>query len=187
MTLPNKLTLVRLFFIPIMVVIYYIKPLQNVIFFNMSYSNFINVIIFIVASLTDMLDGKIARKYNLVTTFGKFADPLADKILVFSAMLILMAQGALDMWIVTVIMAREFIVSGIRLVAVEHGDVIAASNLGKYKTAVTMVALAILFFFQINNIVFLIGEIGMYLAAFLTVLSGVDYFWKNRKAILKSV
>lgn len=187
MTLPNKLTLVRLFFIPVMIIIYYIKPLQEELFLNMSIANFINVILFMLASFTDFLDGMIARKYDLVTTFGKFADPLADKVLVFTAMLILMAQGAVGMWIVAVIMTREFIVSGIRLVAVEQGEVIAASKLGKSKTMVTMIALIILFFFQTNKYVKLTGQIGMYFATFLTVISGIEYFWKNRKAILKSV
>ncbi len=188
MTLPNKLTLLRILFIPVMVIIYYIKPLQEqIIVLNITYSNFINGIIFIVASLTDMLDGKIARKYNLVTTFGKFADPLADKMLVFTAILLLMGQGIVPVWIAIVIMCREFIVSGIRLVAVERGTVIAASKLGKYKTASTMAALFILFFFQANQYIQLTGEIILYIATALTIISGIDYFWKNRGPILESI
>lgn len=196
MTLPNKLTLIRILFIPVMVIIYYIPYLRNNdIFLNVSYSNFINAILFVLASLTDMLDGKIARKYNLVTTFGKFADPLADKCLVFTALFLLLAQGSIlgvfstvvPLWAVVCIMIREFMVSGIRLVAAGNGDVIAASKLGKWKTASTMVALTILFFFEANKWVECAGFVVFMIATLLTVVSGIDYFWKNRKIILKSI
>ncbi len=195
MTLPNKLTMLRILLIPVMVILFYIPYLKsNVIFLNISYANFIGAIIFIIASFTDMLDGKIARKYNLVTTFGKFADPLADKMLVFAAMSILLSQanihntdGVVPMWIFIVIIIREFLVSGIRMVAVERGNVIAASKLGKYKTATTMAALFVLFFYQSHDVVYYIGEIILYVACLLTVISGVDYFWKNKKVILESI
>lgn len=188
MNLPNKLTLFRIMIIPVIVVVAYIKPWnENTIFLNVSLANFINCMLFILASLTDFLDGYLARKNNQVTTFGKFADPLADKMLVFAAMLILAGQNVVPIWIVIVIMAREFIVSGIRLVAVERGNVIAASNLGKYKTASTMLALVVLFFFQSHETVELVGRIILYVATALTIVSGIDYFWKNRKTILESI
>ena len=197
MTIPNKLTIMRILFIPLMVIIYYIPWLRNNnIFLSVSYANFINAILFTVASLTDMADGKIARKYNLVTTFGKFADPLADKCLVFTAMYLIMVQpdarfihvGQLvPVWAAVVIMIREFMVSGIRLVCVEDGTVIAASKFGKWKTATTMVALFVLFFFGIHKYVALLGYVLFMISTLLTALSGVDYFWKNRKAILKSI
>ena len=192
MTLPNKLTMFRIVLIPLMVVVAYVQ------FFNislgfMSLANLINVCIFTIASLTDFLDGWIARKYNLVTTFGKFADPLADKLLVVSAMVILCTQLTgtpnewfIPGWVIIVILCREFIVSGIRLVAVERGNVIAAGFLGKLKTATTMVALIFLFFYEIP----VLGYIGaglMYLALLFTILSGIEYFWKNRKVILESI
>ena len=196
MTLPNKLTIMRILFIPAIVIIFYIPYLrENYIFKSVSYANFIDAILFVLASLTDMLDGKIARKYNLVTTFGKFADPLADKCLVFTALFLLLAQGSsigvfatvVPLWAVVCIMIREFMVSGIRLVAAGNGDVIAASKLGKWKTASTMVALTILFFFGLASWVEWVGFALFMVATLLTIISGIDYFWKNRKIILKSI
>ena len=201
MNLPNKLTMFRVILIPVMVVIANINYLnQATIFGNLSYANFINVLIFVVASATDFLDGAIARKYNLVTTFGKFADPLADKLLVISAMVVLCTQiqeyapwysWFIPGWVIITILCREFIVSGIRLVAVERGTVIAAGFTGKLKTFTTMVAIIFLFLYQVeiaNLPIF--GYIGaglMYLALLFTIISGVEYFWKNRKIILESV
>ncbi len=187
MNIPNQLTLLRIILIPVMVIIAYIDSLQQTIFLNISIANFINVIIFAIASLTDLLDGMIARKFNMVTTFGKFADPLADKLLVMTAMVLLMQQGVFPMWALIVILSREFIVTGIRLVAVDTGKVIAASNLGKIKTATTMIALIVLFFWQINSTVELIAVILVYIATFFTIISGFDYFYKNRKIILETV
>jgi CDP-diacylglycerol--glycerol-3-phosphate 3-phosphatidyltransferase len=202
MTLPNKLTLFRIILIPAMVIVAYIPVLNDgsVMIGQMTLANFINVIIFIVASSTDFLDGYIARKYNLVTTFGKFADPLADKLLVISAMVVLCTQiqqyapqysWFIPGWVIIVILCREFIVSGIRLVAVERGNVIAAGLMGKIKTFTTMVALIVLFFYQIEfNQVPVFGYIGaglMYVALLFTILSGAEYFWKNRKVILESI
>ena len=203
MTLPNKLTLMRIVLIPVMVIIAYIDFLNtNYLFGNVTIGNFIMVLIFIVASLTDFLDGFIARKYNLVTTFGKFADPLADKLLVMAAMLILSMQGVLPMFIPIIILSREFIVTGVRLVAVERGKVIAASKLGKYKTATTMVGIIVLFFHNISSIdleyqnyhvfnfanpAYSIGSIIMYVALILTIVSGIDYIIKNRKIIFESI
>ena len=201
MTLPNKLTMFRIILIPVMVAIAYIPFFNENKFLGvMSLANFINVIIFTVASLTDFLDGYLARKHNLVTTFGKFADPLADKLLVISAMVVLCTQiqeyhpeltWFIPGWVIIVILCREFIVSGIRLVAVERGNVIAAGMLGKIKTFTTMVALIFLFLHEIEIFgILLFGYIGavlMYVALFFTVLSGIEYFWKNRKVILESI
>jgi len=200
MTLPNKLTMFRIILIPVMVVVAYIPVLNETYLGMISVANLINLIIFVIASLTDFLDGYIARKYNLVTTFGKFADPLADKLLVISAMVVLCTQiqnyakeltWFIPGWVIITILCREFIVSGIRLVAVEKGNVIAAGMLGKIKTATTMVAIIFLFLYQIEfNGVPVFGYIGailMYLALIFTVLSGIEYFWKNRKVILESI
>ena len=200
MTLPNKLTMFRIILIPVMVTIAYIPFFNENFVGTISLANLINVIIFTVASLTDFLDGYLARKHNLVTTFGKFADPLADKLLVISAMVLLCTQiqqyspeftWFIPGWVIIVILCREFIVSGIRLVAVERGNVIAAGMLGKIKTFTTMVALVFLFLYQIKfGELYLFGYIGavlMYIALIFTVLSGIEYFWKNRKVILESI
>lgn len=200
MTLPNKLTLFRIVLVPVMVLIAFIPTLQEIKVFaeTISLANFINLIIFIVASSTDFLDGYLARKNNLVTTFGKFADPLADKLLVISAMIILCLQVGgtqyawyIPGWVIILILCREFIVSGIRLVAVEHGKVIPAGWTGKIKTATTMFALIFLFLYEIKiadiAIFGIIGAVLMYLALIFTIVSGVEYFWKNRKIILESI
>lgn len=184
MNLPNRLTLMRILVIPVMVIIFYIPYLNdNTIFLNISYANFINLILFCLASMTDYLDGYLARKMNLVSVFGKFADPLADKMLVFTAMVLLLAQGVVPTWVVVVILVREFTVSGIRLVSVEKGTVIAASKLAKIKTFTTMVALIVLFLFQINDVVELVGQILLYVATLITIISGVQYFVRNRQNI----
>ena len=139
--------------------------------------------IFIVASLTDLLDGKIARKYNLVTNFGKFMDPLADKLLVCSAMICLIQTGQLAAWIVVIIIAREFIISGFRLIASDNGVVIAASYWGKFKTTFQMLMVIVLIlniqmsFFQI------LGVILTYVALILTVVSLIDYIVKNKDVL----
>lgn len=198
MTLPNKLTMFRIILIPLMVVVAYVPFFSSISVGYISLANLINLLIFSIASATDFLDGFIARKYNLVTTFGKFADPLADKLLVVSAMVVLCTQlqgtsysWFIPGWVIIAILCREFIVSGIRLVAVERGNVIAAGFLGKLKTATTMVAIIFLFLYEIkfNEIpVFgYIGAIMMYLALVFTILSGIEYFWKNRKVILESI
>ncbi len=193
MTLPNKLTILRILLIPIMIILYYITPLQEIEVINtLSLANLLACLVFIIASLTDFLDGHIARKNNLVTTFGKFADPLADKILVMAAMILLMDQTinpnyAIEPWIIIVILSREFIVSGIRLVAVENGKVIAASKLGKYKTASTMIALIVVFLENMISGMEVVGMILIYIALALTIISGIDYFWKNKNIILESI
>lgn len=172
MNLPNKLTTFRVILIPFFV-FFMLAP-------NMTGINhYIAAAIFIVASLTDLLDGKIARKYNLVTNFGKFMDPLADKLLVCSAMICLIQTGQLAAWIVVIIIAREFIISGFRLIASDNGVVIAASYWGKFKTTFQMLMVIVLIlnvqmpFFQI------LGKILTYAALILTVVSLIDYIVKN--------
>lgn len=182
MNLPNKLTILRIILIPIMVVLYYIDALEVEAFMGITWKFLLMVSVFIIASLTDFLDGYLARKLDLVTTFGKFMDPLADKILVMAALLLLADAGLVWAWLVIVILSREFIVSGIRLVAVSEGKVIAASNLGKYKTATTMIAIILLFIAPLA----VIGHYIMILALILTVVSGYDYLVKNIGIILKT-
>lgn len=176
MNLPNKLTIMRVILIPFFV-FFLLSP------YFPAYGNYIAVAIFIVASLTDMLDGKIARKYNLVTNFGKFMDPLADKLLVCSAMICLIELDRLAAWIVIVIIAREFIISGFHLVASDNGVVIAASYWGKFKTTFQMLMVIVLIldiqmpFFQI------LGTVLTYVALILTVVSLIDYIVKNKDVL----
>lgn len=151
-------------------------------------------VIFLIASLTDLFDGKIARKYKLVTNFGKFMDPLADKMLVSAGLICLVAMGRVPAWIVIVIIAREFIISGFRLVASDAGIVIAASYWGKWKTTIQM-TLVIMAIIDLNPYIpFYVGSIPlyqfiitvvMYLALALTIISLIDYVVKNRKVILE--
>ena len=176
MNLPNKLTIFRVILIPFFVFFL----LTDVLGAN---GDYLALVIFIVASLTDMLDGKIARKYNLVTNFGKFMDPLADKLLVCSAMICLVDLKLLPAWIVIIIIAREFIISGFRLIAAEHQIVIAASMWGKFKTTFQMLMVIVLIlnvqmpFFQI------LGKILTYAALILTVVSLIDYIVKNKDVL----
>ena len=170
MNLPNKLTMFRVILIPIFVVFLLVDITP--------YDKWIALAIFIIASLTDLLDGKIARKYNLVTNFGKFMDPLADKLLVCSAMICLVELGRIPAWIVIVIIAREFIISGFRLIASDNGVVIAASYWGKFKTTFQMVMICLM----IADIaeISLLTAIVMWAALILTVVSLVDYLVKNK-------
>ena len=184
MNLPNKISMIRILIIPIMVLSYYFGPDQIASYEIWWY---VLPILFVLASLTDFLDGYIARKYNLVTTFGKFIDPLADKLLVMTALLILTVEGIIPVWIVITILSREFIVTGIRLVAAPTGKVIAASKLGKYKTATTMVALALLLMFEFNSLFDTFGMILLYIGLALTIISGIEYFYKNRHIIAESI
>ncbi|MCI8327231.1 MAG: CDP-diacylglycerol--glycerol-3-phosphate 3-phosphatidyltransferase [Lachnospiraceae bacterium] len=176
MNLPNKLTIIRVILIPFFV-FFMLAP------YFPGYGKYIATLIFIVASLTDLADGKIARKYNLVTNFGKFMDPLADKLLVSAAMICLVETKKLASWIVIIIIAREFIISGFRLVASDNNIVIAASYWGKFKTAFQMF-MVIALILDINNYYFKILEtILVYVALILTIVSLVDYIIKN-KAVL---
>ncbi|MCF0130588.1 MAG: CDP-diacylglycerol--glycerol-3-phosphate 3-phosphatidyltransferase [Pseudobutyrivibrio sp.] len=176
MNLPNKLTLFRVVLIPFFVVcLLYDSTNQTM--------RYIADVIFIVASLTDMLDGKIARKYNLVTNFGKFMDPLADKLLVCSAMICLIQTGQLASWIVIIIVAREFIISGFRLIAVENNVVIAANYWGKFKTVFQMLMIIVLVA-NINIPVFyIIGQVLIWISLALTVISLVVYIWQNKDVL----
>ena len=170
MNLPNKLTMFRVILIPFFVV-FLLVDITSV-------DKWIALAIFIVASLTDLLDGKIARKYNLVTNFGKFMDPLADKLLVCSALICLVALNRVPAWIVIVIIAREFIISGFRLIASDNGVVIAASYWGKFKTTFQMVMICLMIV-DIEQISLLTGIV-MWAALILTVVSLVDYLVKNK-------
>lgn len=198
MTLPNKLTIGRICAIPAIIIVACIPYLnRHMAFAHVSIANLINVIIFALASATDFLDGHIARKHNLVTTFGKFADPLADKCLVLTSLLILMNNGVarignefltlVPMWAVAIILLRELIVSGVRLVAAERGDVIAAGWAGKVKTFVTMIAIIVVFLGGIHNVIAVIGLILMYVSVILTIYSGVEYVYNSRKIIFESI
>lgn len=174
MNLPNKLTTFRVILIPFFV-FFMLAP-------NMTGINhYIAAAIFIVASLTDLLDGKIARKYNLVTNFGKFMDPLADKLLVCSAIICLIQTGQLAAWIVVIIIAREFIISGFRLIASDNGVVIAASYWGKFKTTFQMVSVVLLIL-DIPALAF-VTTICVWIALLLTIVSLVDYIYKNHKIL----
>lgn len=175
MNLPNKLTILRVIMIP-----FFVLFLLNE---KIPYNNLIAVVIFSLACITDALDGYIARKHNLVSNFGKFMDPLADKLLVSSAFICFVEKGLLPAWIVIIIISREFIISGFRLVAVDNGVVIAASIWGKFKTIVQMVMAILLivnFDFEFFNI---LEQVSIYAAVALTIISLVDYLIKNRKVL----
>ena len=187
MNLPNKLTVFRVILIVPFVVLL-LGGFQQWGWFTtlfsgiLPYTDYIAVGIFIVASLTDLLDGKIARKYNLVTNFGKFMDPLADKLLVCSALICLIELNALPAWMVIIIISREFIISGFRLVASDNGIVIAASWWGKSKTISQMVMI-ILMIADFGGVFGTLETILLYVAVILTVVSMIDYIWKNRQVL----
>lgn len=171
MNLPNKLTVLRVIMVPFFV----FCMLTDV---GGAVNKWIALVIFCVASLTDMLDGKIARARNLVTNFGKFMDPLADKLLVCSAMICLIPSGKLAAWIVIVIIAREFIISGFRLVASDAGIVIAASYWGKFKT-VSQMFMIIVLIADLGGVFDMIGTILIWVSLILTIVSLFDYIAKN--------
>ena len=171
MNLPNKLTVLRVIMVPLFVFF----MLTDV---GGAANKWIALVIFCVASLTDMLDGKIARARNLVTNFGKFMDPLADKLLVCSAMICLIPSGKLAAWIVIVIIAREFIISGFRLVASDAGIVIAASYWGKFKT-VSQMFMIIVLIADLGGAFDMIGTILIWVSLILTIVSLFDYVAKN--------
>ena len=178
MNLPNKLTILRVIMIPFFVVFMLTG-------WGGETSRWISLAIFVVASLTDLLDGHLARKHNLVTNFGKFMDPLADKLLVCSAMICLVELGQLPAWIVIVIISREFIISGFRLIASDNGRVIAASYWGKFKTTFQML-MVIVIIFNINlqlGWLNILGTILIYVALVLTVVSLIDYIAKNKDVL----
>lgn len=173
MNLPNKLTILRVILIPFFLIALLLGRDDQTL-------RIVADVIFIVASLTDMLDGKIARKYNLITNFGKFMDPLADKLLVCAALIALIDLGQIPSWIVIIIISREFVVSGMRLVAASEGIVIAAGWWGKFKTTFQMLMIIVM----VANLPFtwwyILGQILMWIALALTLISMIDYLWKNR-------
>ncbi|GAA0124294.1 MULTISPECIES: CDP-diacylglycerol--glycerol-3-phosphate 3-phosphatidyltransferase [Clostridium] len=176
MNLANKLTIIRMILVPFF--LFFMA-------FNTKIGIFIATIIFIVASITDKLDGYIARSRNQITNFGKFMDPLADKLLVTSALVVLVELGIMPAWMVMVIIAREFAVSGLRTVAASEGVVIAASQWGKWKTVVqmTFIILALVTLNFPNNILIAVTKVFMILSVIITLISGIDYFVKNKNII----
>lgn len=150
---------------------------------EMAASKWIALAIFCIASLTDLLDGKIARKYNLVTNFGKFMDPLADKLLVGAAMICLVEMGRLPAWIVIVIISREFIISGFRLIASDNGIVIAASYWGKFKTVFQMAMIIVLIAAFEGSVFAVVEQILIWVSLILTIVSLVDYIRKNKEVL----
>ncbi len=186
MNLPNKLTVFRMILI-VPFVILLLGGHAGWCWFDAAfggieaYTDYIALVIFVIASLTDMLDGKIARKYNLVTNFGKFMDPLADKLLVCSAMICLIDMDRIPAWIVIVIISREFIISGFRLVASDNHVVIAASYWGKFKTTFQMIMVILMIAnIQALNI---LTQIVMWIALALTIISLIDYIVKNKNVL----
>ncbi|MGN8891016.1 CDP-diacylglycerol--glycerol-3-phosphate 3-phosphatidyltransferase [Dysosmobacter sp. HCP28S3_G4] len=170
MNLPNKLTLLRILLIPVFMVVLY---------WGFPGAGYVALAIFIIASLTDLLDGKIARARNLVTDFGKFADPLADKMLVTAAMLWFVETGRMPAWALLIVICREFAVSGLRMLAADKGKVIAAGWSGKVKTASTMACIVLMFLVQIQ----LLDTLCVWVIVLTTLYSGVEYFAKNKEVI----
>lgn len=167
MNLPNKLTVLRILLIPVFMVVLY---------WGFPGANYVALVLFIFASLTDLLDGKIARARNLVTDFGKFADPLADKMLVTAAMLWFVEIGQMPAWALLIVICREFAVSGLRMLASDAGRVIAAGWSGKVKTASTMVCVVLMFL----PIPAVVNSVCVWVIVVTTLYSGVEYFMKNR-------
>ena len=177
MNIANKITMLRIAMIPIFMIVMLVDfP------FHME----VALAVFLIASITDHLDGHLARKYNLITDFGKFMDPLADKLLVTAAFVLLIQLGRIEAWIVFVILAREFAVTGLRGIAATQNVVIAASNFGKLKTVSQIIAICVLILnnFPFNYIHLPVDVICTYVTLIITILSGVDYFGKNIKVIL---
>lgn len=176
MNLANKLTVLRMMLVPVFLICAMLNTVTG---------NIIALVIFIIASATDKLDGYIARSRNQITNFGKFMDPLADKLLVTCALIILVEKNIIPAWVVVVIIAREFVVSGLRTLAASQGVVIAASNWGKLKTVIQMVAIIMGLLFLVYSPAWLntLTQISIYLAGVITIFSGVDYFVKGKDVI----
>ena len=170
MNLPNKLTLLRIIMIPVFVVLLYL---------DFPFNNLVALAVFILASITDTLDGYIARKYNLITDFGKFMDPIADKLLVTAAMLVCVDWHMMPAWVVIVVVAREFIVSALRLVAANNGRVIAAGWSGKVKTASTMVCICIM----LLGLPQWVNAVCSAVILVTTAYSGIEYLVKNKDVL----
>ena len=185
MNLPNKITISRIFMIPFFILIMSVDfgwGMIRVFGTDMPVEHLIGALLFIVASTTDWIDGYIARKYNLVTNFGKFLDPLADKLLVSAALIILVELQLAPAWIVIAIICREFAVTGLRLILAETGEVVAANMLGKIKTWTQIIAISVLLLhnapFESMGIPF--GDLMLWIALFFTIWSGWDYFKLNK-------
>lgn len=178
MNLANKITMLRIFMIPVFLVFLLVE---------FPYHMEAALAVFILASLTDKLDGYLARKYNMITDFGKFMDPLADKLLVTGAFLVLIQLGRIEAWIVFVILAREFAVTGLRSLAAAQNVIIAASNYGKMKTVIQIIAIIVLLLdnYPFSYLNFPMDVIMIYATLVITILSGFDYFIKNKQVIMK--
>ena len=178
MNLPNRLTILRIVLVPVYLVLLWLSSGNPVL-------GVPALIVFVVASLTDLADGKIARKYNLVTNFGKFMDPIADKLLTHTAFIMLTAMGQMNVWACIIFIAREFVVSGLRLVAVEQGHVIAAGMSGKIKTVLQMAAVIGLNIVGAGvTMLSTLVQVIVWAAALMTLYSMIEYVWQNR-AVLK--
>lgn len=200
MNLPNKITIARIIMIPIFMLFAFPLPawFPGEKFFSGRYSALIALILYIVASITDTVDGQIARKYNLITSFGKFLDPIADKLLVMAAMFALVPLNKMYLWIAMIILAREFIVTGVRLVAASEGVVIAAGKGGKLKMVLQTIALTTLLaskLFEgttglvetIGAVVRVFGDVMLIASAIVTILSGYEYVKNNLSLISKDM
>ena len=191
MNLPNRITIVRICLIPIFVLLMVVEwnwggvPLGNV---QIPLSRLFATFVFVLASTTDWIDGHLARKYHLVTNLGKFLDPLADKLLVSAALIILVELGLAPSWIVVIIIGREFAVTGLRLVLAGEGEVVAANMLGKIKTWTQIIAITALLLnnYPFSLIDFPFADLALYVATFFTIWSGCDYFVKNKHAFAQS-
>ena len=168
MNLPNKLTIARVICVPIFVVLYYLDL------------NLWACIVFVIASITDMLDGRIARSRNLVTNFGKIMDPLADKVLVYAAFCLFIEKGVMQGWMLIIILAREFAVSGMRTVAASQGTVVAAGMTGKIKTVLQMFAVIFLLLAPYAKALDIIGKVLLWASLVMTIVSGAEYIIKNK-------
>lgn len=191
MNIPNKITISRILLIPIFIVLLSVPfawgewDIGNT---TLPVSHFVGALIFFIAAGTDWLDGYYARKYNLITNLGKFLDPLADKLLVSAALILLVEMGLAPAWIVIIIISREFAVTGLRLVAAGEGIVLAASNMGKLKTVTQILAISLLLLhnFPFSFVDIPMATITLYIAMVITVISGYDYFVKNWHVVKES-
>jgi len=184
MNLPNKLTIMRMCLIPFMVVALQLGLMESFEALPLATARLIAMGIFIIAAVTDFFDGFIARKYDLSTDFGRFMDPLADKVLVMSAMVYMVVLGDISPWILILMESREFVISGVRMIAANKNIVISAGILGKIKTVVQMVMIPTVLANLPSTFLDIIGTILIYAAVILTVVSAIDYIWNNRKVLM---
>ena len=197
MNLPNKLTITRVLLVPLLILIYMFPydmaginiPVYHILNTDISLINIVILVIFIIASITDYFDGQIARRKKLITTFGKFADPIADKLLINTIFLLLAGDGTINIIIPIIMISRDTIVDAIKMSAASKQVVVAASNLGKLKTVSQMIALA---FLLVNNFPFWslgvdIATILAWIATIISVVSGIDYFIKNREMLMETM